>query len=147
MSTQYKNIKTILSSCVVTLLSLALIACGTNRYYIGVKESDAASQTSSVRFANEFKINEIDNKSFMTAKASTHEVILPPGKHKFTFRYETGGGRTGYDNVFIENLEAGKRYEMKVAFKYNVKQLVGQATEVYFKLEEIKKLSTKIIVL
>jgi|GEM_PF-6808152 len=138
MSTQYKNIKIMLSSCVVALLSMALIACGTSRYYIGAKESDVASQTTSIRFANEFKINEIDNKSFILAKAATHEVILLPGKHKFTFRYETSGGRTGYDNVLIENLEAGKHYEMKVAFKYNVKQLVGQATEVYFKLEEIK---------
>lgn len=122
----------------VVLAFLTITGCA-HRHYIGVRESEPEDQLTSLKFSSAFKIYEIDGKHFDAdgALGGEHIVMLRPGPHQFNFRYDNGVGRTGYDTVLKQFLEAGKKYEIATSFKKENRGAFGPGTVVYFEIREI----------
>ena len=126
------------------LLAMTISACASgNRYYLGVSETDAPQQMASIKFSHALKVNEIDNKAFLpnsgASNATLHQVFLPAGVHKFTFRYRSGISHSLEDVVLARNLEAGKNYAIMMSAPIESKN--GNASErtMAFKIEEVGK--------
>ncbi|MES2042006.1 MAG: hypothetical protein V4495_29685 [Pseudomonadota bacterium] len=134
------NMKVILT----TLLAITVSACAVgNRYYLGVAETDSPEKMASIKFSNALKVTEIDNKVFVpnsgAANSTLHQVFLPAGVHKFTFRYNSGVSYSYDDTVLARNLEAGKNYAIMMTAPIENKTGAGSERKISFRIEEVGK--------
>lgn len=134
------NMKLILTA----LLVMAVSACAVgNRYYLGVAETDPPQKMANIKFSHALKVTEIDNKAFLpnsgAANSTLHQVFLPAGVHKFTFRYNSGVSYSYADTVLTRYLEAGKSYAIMMSAPIENKTGSGSERSISFKIVEVDK--------